>query len=276
MDVTGGYRVSREDCSDNASFPAAEYTTIESFFRILKDSTRFYEPLNSCSFRVEQMVELYFEETHGVSFYDRSILDILGFGRFADKNWPGACFVGNNEKMDQAKQPIRAEYPIDIASETNMFFVITNIIEQQLVADVKSSLFHVTDTEKQFSNWKLQAASTTAHIIFTELEFEKFVTSTVEIQIELVSKTGKSTIFSEKASCIDTKFPKTLKIEEYYLRQAVLSHFFGVFETTWKWIWINDSRSWPSRTAICKKNPAVKSVGKELFNQSIPEIVEVC
>ena len=77
-----------------------------------------------------------------------------------------------------------------------MFFVNTNIIEHQHVAGVKSPLLRIIENTKQVEDKLLSTTSTTAHKIFTELQFKKLITSTIEeIQIELVSVTGQKVPF---------------------------------------------------------------------------------
>ena len=96
------------------------------------------------------------------------------------------------------KQPIKNTYPPDLSVGTNMFFVNTNIIERQhvYVAGVKSPLLRIIENTKQVQDGKLLNTSTTAHKVFTELQFKKLITSTIEeIQIELMSITGQKVPF---------------------------------------------------------------------------------
>ena len=88
-------------------------------------------------------------------------------------------------------QPIANDYPSDITTGTNMFFLNTNIIEHQHVAGVKSPLLRIIENTRKVSDRKLQVNSTTSHKTFTDLQFKKLITSTIEeIQIELVTVTG--------------------------------------------------------------------------------------
>ena len=94
------------------------------------------------------------------------------------------------------KQPIKNTYPPDLTVGTNMFFVNTNIIDYQHVAGVKSPLLRIIENTKQVQDGKLLNTSTTAHRVFTELQFKKLITSTIEeIQIELMSITGQKVPF---------------------------------------------------------------------------------
>ena len=95
------------------------------------------------------------------------------------------------------KQPIKNTYLPDLTVGTNIFFVNTNIIEHQHVAGVKSPLFRIIENTKQIQDGKfLNTSTTTAHKVFTELQFKKLITSTIEeIQIELMSITGQKVPF---------------------------------------------------------------------------------
>ena len=76
---------------------------------------------------------------------------------------------------------------------TNIFFVNTNIIEHQHVAGIKSPLLRIIENTQQ---GKLLSTSTTANKVFTELQFKKLITSTIEeIQIELMSIAGHEVPF---------------------------------------------------------------------------------
>ena len=140
-------------------------------------------------------MELNFEAGYGISVRDRSIFDVLGFKGVPDPN-RGGFFLGNNDHVEKMVQPITSDYPSDITTGTNMFFLNTNIIEHQHVAGVKSPLLRIIENTKQLSDGKLQVTSTTSHKSFTELQFKKLITSTIEeIQIELVTATGKKVPF---------------------------------------------------------------------------------
>ena len=94
------------------------------------------------------------------------------------------------------KQPIGNTYPPDLTVGSKMFFFNTNIIEHQHVAGVKSPLLRIIENTKQIRDGKLLNASTTSHKVFTELQFKKRNTSTIEeIQIELMSITGQKVPF---------------------------------------------------------------------------------
>ena len=135
------------------------------------------------------------------------------------------------------KQPIKNTYPSDLTVETNMFFVNTNIIEHQHVAGVKSPLLLIIENTKHVQDGKLLNTSTTAHKVFTELQFKKLITSAIEeFQIGLMSITGQKVTVGTVA--LTLKFQKFFTVvsyssrkfqwmEQYYAQQAQLSHFSG-------------------------------------------------
>ena len=121
------------------------------------------------------------------------------------------CFIGNHQRVAKIKDPIRNDYPPDLTAGTNIFFVNTNIIEQQHVAGVKSPLLKINDSEKNSSYGTLEFASTTAHKVFTELELQKVIASAIEeIQKNLVSVTGHKVAFTGTG-----RMALTLKIREF-------------------------------------------------------------
>ena len=190
----GGAVIKREDWSDNAKFEAGEYQTISSILKQLDKATETKKPLNSADY-VEDNIEISFKSRYGISVRDRSLFDVLGIQGVPDTN-RGGYYIGTNYKVANMKQPIKNTYPPDLTVGTNMFFVNTNIIEHQHVAGVKSPLLRIIENTKQVQDGKLLNTSTTAHRVFTELQFKKLITSTIEeIQIELMSITGQKVPF---------------------------------------------------------------------------------
>ena len=190
----GGAIIKREDWSDNAKFEAGEYQTISSILEQLDKATETKKPLNSADY-VEDSIEISFKSRYGISVRDRSLFDVLGIQGVPDTN-RGGYYIGTNYKVANMKQPIKNTYPPDLTVGTNMFFVNINIIEHQHVAGVKSPLLRIIENTKQVQDGKLLNTSTTAHKVFTELQFKKLITSTIEeIQIELMSITGQKVPF---------------------------------------------------------------------------------
>ena len=186
--------IQQEDWSDNATFGAGEFRTINSILDKLEEGTETRKPINSAMY-VNDGVEINFKDGYGISVRDRSVLDVLGIEGVPDPN-RGGFFIGFSYRVERMKQPIRNTYPPDLTVGTNMFFVNTNIIEHQHVAGVKSPLLRIIENTKQVEDKLLSTTSTTAHKIFTELQFKKLITSTIEeIQIELVSVTGQKVPF---------------------------------------------------------------------------------
>ena len=188
-----GLVVRQEDWSDNAKFDAGEYITIKSILKKLEKGTETKKPLTSALFE-EDSVELNFKDGYGISVRDRSLLDVLGIQGVPDPN-RGGFFIGSNQNV-ATMQPIKNTYPPDLTAATSLFFVNLNIIEQQHVAGVKSPLLRIVDNSRRVVEDKLKTSSVTDHKIFTELQFKKLITTTIqEIQIELISVTGRRVPF---------------------------------------------------------------------------------
>ena len=186
--------IQQEDWSDNATFEAGEFRTINSILQELEKGTETRRPINSATY-VNDGIELNFKDGYGISVRDRSVLDVLGIEGVPDPN-RGGFFIGFSYRVERMKQPIRNTYPPDLTVGTSMFFVNTNIIEHQHVAGVKSPLLRIIENKKQVKDELLLTTSTTTQKIFTELQFKKLITSTIEeIQIELVSVTGHKVPF---------------------------------------------------------------------------------
>ena len=187
--------IKREDWSDNAVFPDGEIRSIWPILITLKAGSKSKQPLLSAKEDDGNNVELTFKDGYGISVRDRTLFDVLGFNGVPDPN-RGGFFLGNNSLVKKMSQPIVNDYPSDITAGTNMFFLNTNIIEHQHVAGVKSPLLRIIENTRKISDGKLQVNSTTSHKTFTDLQFKKLITSTIEeIQIELVTVTGHKVPF---------------------------------------------------------------------------------
>ena len=125
------------------------------------------------------------------------------------------------------KQPNKNIHPPDLTVGTNMVSVNTNIIEHQHTAGVMSSLSGIIEKTKQVQDGKLLITSTTTHNVFTEPQFKKLITSTIEeIQTELMSITGQKVPFvGSGLVTLSLKFRKLRKMTQYYAQQAQLPHF---------------------------------------------------
>ena len=248
----GGGVIKREDWSDNAKFEAGEYQTISSIPKQLDKATETKKPLNSADY-VEDNIEIRFKSRYGISVRDRSLFDVLGIQGVPDTN-RGGYYIGTNYKVANMKQPIKNTYPPDLTVGTNMFFVNTNIIEHQHVAGVKSPLLRIIENTKQVQDGKLLNTSTTAHRVFTELQFEKLITSTIEeIQIELMSITGQKVPFVGTGLVALTQISK-ISINGTILRPTgTTTQFLRTCKTTWKWFRVISSWCWTSSFTIRQK-----------------------
>ena len=227
---------------------------------------------------MEDSIEISFEGRYGISVRDRSLFDVLGIQGMPDTN-RGGYYIGTNYKVANMQQPIKSIYPPDLTLGTNMFFVNTNIIDHQHVAGVKSPLLRIIENTKQVQDGKLLNTSTTAQKVFTELQFKKLITSTIEeIRFELMSTTGQKVPFvGTVLVALTLKFPKFRYMEQYYAQQAQLPHFSGPARQRGSG-GLGSLAAGVGQVALpfAKKFllPAVKSIGKEFLSQSIPELLD--
>ena len=260
----GGAVIKQEDWSDNAKFEAGKYRTFSSILEQLDKATETKTPLNSADY-VEDSIEISFESRYGINVRDRILFDVSGIQGVPDTN-RGGYFIGTNYKV--ANPP-----------DLTVFFVNTTIIEHQHVAGVKSPLLRIIENTKQVQDGKLLNTSTTAHKVFTELQFKKLITSTIEeIQIEGMSITGQKVPFvGTDLVALTLKFLKFQKMEQYYAQQTQLPHFSGPARQPG--ICFGSLAAGVGRVALpfAKKFliPAVKSIGQEFSSQSIPELLDV-
>ena len=134
---------------------------------------------------------------------------VLGFTGAFDTNH-GGFFIESNILVQEQPQPIRGEFPSDIITGAEIFFVYCNIIEQQNVAGTKAPVLRVIDTKRRLKNCELSFTSTTTDKSFLELQFKSLVLSSIrETFIELVTATGAYVTFLGTGSVVLTlKFRK--------------------------------------------------------------------
>ena len=155
----------------------------------IKKGTIFTKQLLKASCE-QKTLELECAEGYGISVRDRSFLDVLGFSGFPDTH-RGGYFIGKHNRIRNQTQPMKGDFPADILSGTEFFFVNCNIIEQQHVAGAKAPIIRVIDTGRKLTDGKLKITSSTFHKIFTELQVKKLVLNSVrDVYVELVTPTG--------------------------------------------------------------------------------------
>ena len=80
-----------------------------------------------------------------------------------------------------------------------------------------------------------------------------------------------------RSCCDNIKVPQVLKMQSYYSRQAVMPHFSR--HTRQRGSGLESLAAGVGRVALPFPNkvllPAVKSMGKEFFVQSLPELMDV-
>ena len=101
-------------------------------------------------------------------------MDVLGFSGVTDTN-RGGHFIGTHNKVRNQTQPMKGDFPADILSGSEIFFVNCNIIAQQHVGGTKAPILRVMDTGRQLTDGKLNITSSTTHKTFTEMQFKKLV-----------------------------------------------------------------------------------------------------
>ena len=184
--ASAGVIVQRPDFSSNATFPDGEHESVEKILEILTKGTVFNKPILKASCE-QKTVELELAEGYGISVRDRSLLDVLGFSGVPDTN-RGGYFIGTHNKVRNQTQPLKGDFPADILSGTEIFFVNCNIIEQQHVGGAKAPILRVIDTGRK-------TVSSTSHLLqlikHSELQFKKLVLNSVrDVYVELVTPTG--------------------------------------------------------------------------------------
>ena len=162
--ASAGVIVQRPEFSSNATFPDGEIESIENILEKQKKGTVINKPLLKASCE-QRTVELEFAEGFGISVRDRSLLDVLGFSGVPDTN-RGGYFIGTHNKVRHQTLPMKGDFPADIHSGTEIFFVNCNIIEQQHVAAAKAPILRVIDTGRKLTDGKLNVTSFTTHKTF--------------------------------------------------------------------------------------------------------------
>ena len=119
---SGTISVRREDWSNNATFTAGEYRSVKEILKLLELGTSSEKPLAKSEVH-DNVVQLKFNPGFGLSFHDRSILNVLGFKGIPDLN-RGGFFIGSNKLVEEQVQPIRSDFPIDITTGTDIFLSI--------------------------------------------------------------------------------------------------------------------------------------------------------
>ena len=114
-DSSGATIVRREDWSNNATFNAGEYLTVDEILTLLELGTSTKKPLAKAEIH-DNRVQLKFNQGYGLSFHDRSILNVLGFNGVPDTNRGGFLLAPINwykSKLSQSKVTFPLILPLE-------------------------------------------------------------------------------------------------------------------------------------------------------------------
>ena len=114
-DSSGATIVRREDWSNNATFNAGEYLTVDEILKLLELGTSTKKPLAKAEIH-DNRVQLKFNQGYGLRFHDRSILNVLGFNGVPDTNRGVFLLAPTNwykSKLSQSKVTFPLILPLE-------------------------------------------------------------------------------------------------------------------------------------------------------------------
>jgi len=161
---------------------------------------------------ITNILTMHFEDGFGLSFGNRSILNLLGFDGLEDPNIPGHYFIGNHKTVHKSldSNEMIGQYPVDMTAGTGTIFVYVDIIEYDYVAGSKAPILRIIDSRRRIKNGQLTECQPIEHKAFSDLQFKKLLTNSIKnIQVQLRTETGALVPFVGSGKVILTlKFKK--------------------------------------------------------------------
>lgn len=139
---------------------------------------------------VTQKLTIELDNEEGLSFESKQIPGLLGLEGVPDVFDP--VHIGFKAQAPFQRNKTVGVYPVDMTNGTQIMFVYADIIEYQILGNVKSPILRIIDSHRRLKNGSVQHQEPIHRIAFGNIEYKKLLTSTIQsVSIELRTETGK-------------------------------------------------------------------------------------
>ena len=221
---------------------------------------------------------LQFGANEGFSFENEEVPSILGFKGIKDNSRDGYIHIGYKSRKTLNRH--QSDFPVDITCGSQLIFVYIDIIEYQIIGDVRAPVIKTIETERRLRNGSINTVTPIHHKTFTILDYKPILSNNIQnIKVELRNEAAKLIPFNGTGKVIvGLKFQKTSVMEAYYSKQASQSmpHFSGHYRQRGSGFGALAAGIGRVALPLARRIiwPAAKRIGRELLVQGAPELVE--
>ena len=125
-----------------------------------------------------------------LSFKNKEDPSILGFNCTKDKSHDGYIHIGY--KSDNVLNRHQSHFPVDITCGPQLISVFINIIEYQIIDDVRAPVVKIIESKRRLRNGSIKTVIPIHHQTFTVLDYKPIISKkTQNIKVELRNEAGK-------------------------------------------------------------------------------------
>ena len=223
--------------------------------------------------KITHKLVLQFGANEGFSFENEEVPSTLGFKGIKDNSHDEYIHIGY--KSHKTLNRHQSDFPVDLTCGSQLIFVYIDVIEYQIIGDVRAPVIKIIETERRLKNGSINTVTPIHHKTFTILDYKPILSNNIQnIKVELRNEAGKLIPFTGTGKVI-VSF-KSSEMEAYYSNQAsqLMPHFSGHYRQ-------RGSGFGALAAGIAEEFarriiwPAAKRIGREILVQGAPELVEV-
>ena len=158
--------------------------------------------------KITHKLVLQFGANEDFSFENEEVPSILGFKGIKDNSHDGYIHIGY--KSHKTLNRHQSDFPVNITFGSQLIFVYIDIIEYQIIGDVRAPVIKIIETERRLRNGSINTVTPIHHKTFTILDYMPILSNNIQnIKVELRNEAGKLIPFNGTGKVIvGLKFQK--------------------------------------------------------------------
>ena len=158
--------------------------------------------------KITHKLVLQFGANEGFPFENEEVSSILGFKGIKDNSHDGYIHIGY--KSHKTLNRHQSDFPVDITCGSQLIFVYIDVIEYQIIEDVRAPVIKIIQTERRLRSGSINTVTPIHHKTFTILDYKPILSNNIQnIKVELRNEAGKLIPFNGTGKVIvGLKFQK--------------------------------------------------------------------
>ena len=158
--------------------------------------------------KITHKLVLQFGANEGFSFENEEVPSKLGFKGIKDNSHDGYIHIGY--KSHKTLNRHQSDFPVYITCGSQLIFVYIDVIEYQIIGNVRAPVIKIIETERRLRNGSINTVTPIHHKTFTILDYKPILSNNIQnIKVELRNEAGKLIPFTGTGKVIvGLKFQK--------------------------------------------------------------------